>query len=614
MSLVRVTGIAALLGILTLPVVGQTADELFDSQQLHEVRLAMTASDWQALHENYLADTFYPCRFEWNGYVLDKIGIRSRGSQSRSPIKPSIGLDFSKYASTQRFAGLKTLVMRNLNQDASMMHEYLAEKLFAKLGLPHSREAYAKLFVNGEYAGVYLMVEPIDARLVKVRLGEDTGWLYDMQNLEFVWRFEYLGPELEKYIPGLFDPKTNSSAPDAEGVREMIRVVNEVHDNDFYTTVSRYIDLEAVVAHAAAETATSNWDGVLGINGMRNFYLYRWRDDKRALFLAWDMDGAFSDIQWPLFAHAEKNVLLRRALQVPALRQRYIEFLDAAAHAMAEGDWMYRELARVYQLIQPWVYADPYKLCRTGEGIGRCTDAMFEAEVQHLVQFAYARPEFLWSTLRGEPLHDPDAPDLHPGAVVTLTSELPRLAPGSLANLKTPLNVSGPIHATAMPLPDELGGVWLETEKGAAKLIEVCPAGITFVVPAELECGPQTLRVWQNGHVSNTIAVELRPTATVIFAATHADGSAVCAEWPAGPGEWIVLYATGVWRGEKPAITARIGAAEAKVVWAGEAPGFAGLQQLVIEAPADLPPGVTATLQVLVDGETGSGFALPVRR
>lgn len=603
---------------LLAPLAAQTADELLNRQVLHEIRLTMLPADWQALHDNYLEDTTYPCAFSWNGYTLDKIGIKSRGSQSRSPIKPSIGLDFSKYTSSLRFAGLKTLVLRNLNQDASMMHEFLSEAFYDRMGLPHSRVAFARLYVNGNYAGVYLMVEPIDARFVKVRLGEDTGYLYSVQNLDFAWRFEYLGSNLTDYVPGLLDPKTNTADPDAAGIEEMIRQINQVHDNDFVSTVNRYVDLDALVAHAAVENAVANWDGLLGVNGVRNLYLYRWAASRRTVFFGWDMDGAFFDAGWPLFTEANKNVLLRRALQVPDLRRKYIETLDAAAHALSSDDWLYREIAAAYALIREANYADPFKLCRTGQGISPCTNQMFEDDVAHLLQFAYVRPAFIWKELAAELSHDAAAPDLRPGQAIELSSESPALVPESLAMLRTPVAVSGPFYASGYPLPTDLAGVRVETAAGLAQLLQVCETGITFVVPALLPCGPQLLRVIQNGHVSNALVVDLRPTAAVVFGATHADGSLVTHESPAVPGEWIVLYATGVWPGQIPAapatLTIQVSSALAKRIWAGQAPGLIGMQQIVFEMPEIPAMADTAPLVLLVDGEGGKSFPLPVRR
>lgn len=606
---------AVLAGAVVWP---QTAEEFFDRRTLQEIRIQMDPKDWQQIHDRYLEDVYYRCSFRWNDYEVNAVGIRSRGSQSRSPIKPSIGLDFGRYNSAQRFAGMKTLVMRNLNQDASMMHEYLAEALLARMGLPHSREAFARLYVNGEYVGVYLLVEPIDARFLSVRLGEDSGYLYSMQNLDFAYRFEYLGDDPKLYVPGLFDPKTNATAPDAEGIREMIRLINETAPSDYAAVVGRVIDLPETVMHAAAETALANWDGVLGANGMRNFYFYRWRDDGRAIFFAWDLDGAFFDSRWPLYEHAMKNNLIRRALDDPALMRRYREGLDLAAHAMADGGWLESEIRMVYSLIRESVYADRFKLCRMPDGIGPCPDAMFEAEVRQLRDFAGARPAFIWEKEAANYHHEPGSPDLRPEAVVAAGDGRPVLVPVSVARVKANLALSGRVANTGYPLPIELGGIRVETPAGPAELVEVSGEGATFITPARMPCGSQELRITENGVVSNMIMVDIRPSAPAVLGVTHADGEILSLSWPAGAAEILSVYATGVWRGDRAPVSEKltvfVGSQPANISWVGPAPGLTGIQQINIELPAELPAGETAELIVGNDGEVSRAYVIPVRR
>ena len=77
-------------------------------------------------------------------------------------------------------------------------------KVFARAGLPATREAHARLFVNDEFAGVYVIVEPIDRTFITRVFGEaegnveSGGYLYEY-NWVREYGFEYLGPSLEAY-------------------------------------------------------------------------------------------------------------------------------------------------------------------------------------------------------------------------------------------------------------------------------------------------------------------------------------------------------------------------------------------------------------------------------
>ena len=94
---------------------------------------------------------------------------------------------------------------------------------YARLGIPAPRETHVRLYVRGEYIGLYALVESVDKEfLARVygAIGEDTqndGWLY-----EFVWqedwRFTDLGTDLAA-IKLRFDATTHESKSDEEKYR-----------------------------------------------------------------------------------------------------------------------------------------------------------------------------------------------------------------------------------------------------------------------------------------------------------------------------------------------------------------------------------------------------------
>src|SRR4051812_1633950 len=72
----------------------ETATDLFSDLYLHDIYLEMRPGDWQALRDNYLQDTKYEAAFTWNTVHFAKVSVRSRGSSSRDPVKPSLKIDF----------------------------------------------------------------------------------------------------------------------------------------------------------------------------------------------------------------------------------------------------------------------------------------------------------------------------------------------------------------------------------------------------------------------------------------------------------------------------------------------------------------------------------------
>ena len=168
------------------------------SQDLQRVDLFLHSADWLKLRAEFQTNTYYPADLTLNGQTVRNIGIRSRGRGSRSSNKPGLRVDFDRYTTAQRFLGLKSFVLDNVTQDASGVHEAVAMAFYARLGIPAPRTIHTRLYVNNEYAGLYVIVESVDKEMlarVFGAIGEDTqndGYLYEFKWMDD-WKFGYLG-------------------------------------------------------------------------------------------------------------------------------------------------------------------------------------------------------------------------------------------------------------------------------------------------------------------------------------------------------------------------------------------------------------------------------------
>src|SRR2546427_3292096 len=265
----------------------QTQDDLFNGDILHEIRLYMAPQDLdtfkqtnfecrgqelQALKGDVISPLprvicWFPVEFHWkfNGkdITLPEIGIESHGKGSRSNIKPSFKLDFSRYESRLNFLGLKYLVLRANTQDASQMHERVSMTFFRRLGIPAPREAHTRLYINDQYAGVYTIVEYVDPIFLQKNLGEGGGYLYSYE-WTFPWVFNDLGPDSSKYSPIPFKPENNLTHFDPSPIPYMVKAINESPDAQFSAAVSQYIDLNALFREIAAEEFIAEQDGIVG--------------------------------------------------------------------------------------------------------------------------------------------------------------------------------------------------------------------------------------------------------------------------------------------------------------------------------------------------------------
>ena len=379
----RVIVALAGLAVMTGRADAQTSADLFDDSRLHTMEVVLHSRDWSDLRENFRSNDRYPCDIIWNGLRMRNVAVRSRGGGSRSGSKPGLDLSFDYYASQQRFLGLRGLVLDNLVTDPSMIREATAMALMRRLGIAAPREAPTRLFVNGAFAGVYMIVEPIDTVFTERRF-DQSGLLF-----EYRWTRPFFatfpGDSLDAYAT-LFESRNlglHSMVELYAPMRELFRIINEAPDGSI-DQVDRYLDVNGLLRTLGASTFMAEWDGFLGYDGMNNFYVFRVGEQARVL--PWDRDQSFHAANYPLLAGADQNVLMRRLLQDPAQRATYVAAVsEAMATATADG-WLEREFQRQYALIHDAALADPLKLG---------TNEEFEAAYAELVAFARTRPGFV---------------------------------------------------------------------------------------------------------------------------------------------------------------------------------------------------------------------------
>jgi spore coat protein CotH len=399
---------AALLasGVWTAVAKAQTQKDFFDDEQIQDVRLTLSLRDWETLKARPFEDTYYTADLRWRGITVRNVGIRSRGFGTRNGIKPGLRVDINRYLADQEFLGLKSFVLDNTYTDPSLLHESVAMKLFARMDVPAPREAHARLFVNDEYVGVYVVVESVDRAFVARAFGpaegevEDGGYLF-----EYRWTrpyaFQYLGPALESYA-ALFvaqTRETDSMVSLFGPLEEMIRTVNESPAHRFTSEVGRLVDLPAFIRYLAVQTFLAEIDGFVGNWGMNNFYLYRFRAARPMQLIPWDADHSFWSPDESLASRLDTNVLTRRLAEDPVL---YSLFLDAltrcAALAAAPDDadspgWLEHEITRQARLIEGAVAADP---------VFPFSVEQFTNDIERLRLFARRRPAFVRCAVDGE--------------------------------------------------------------------------------------------------------------------------------------------------------------------------------------------------------------------
>jgi uncharacterized protein (TIGR03437 family) len=198
------------------------------------------------------------------------------------------------------------------------------------------------------------------------------------------------------------------------------------------------------------------------------------------------------------------------------------------------------------------------------------------------------------------------------------------LAPGALATIYG-TNLSRAERALTDSdirngwLPTVLPNTYVRVVVGGltAPLLYVSPGQLNFQIPSDLGAGETDVTVVLESRAGAKARIRLAESGPALFhmdpefaiAAHASDGSPVTRQAPAQGGEIIVLYATGLGKTRPPLATGQIATGAAtlvkssdfrvwldemelprgNVLYAGAAPGFAGVYQVNLRLPQSIP-------------------------
>ena len=287
-----------------------TGNLVFNDTILHEIRIQFNYDTWFDTLEHDFTINFtdtgnlYPerefvCNMNFDNIQMDSIGMREKGNFSNisAPYATSNGLKkpfklvFDSFKK-QKFDNLKEVNLNNSTDDPSFVREELMYKLIRDQGIPACRTAYAKLYVNDVYWGVYELVEDVDKTFLKDQFGaaNNGGNLYKTNRSAGV-DLSWLGTDPKPYQTQGLDMKISDSLKSWDKFLHFVDVVNHTPRGNLEEELPKVFDVESFLHILAVEVLCYSWDSYWG-NG-NNFYLYE-HPDGRIRWIPWDFNESFT--------------------------------------------------------------------------------------------------------------------------------------------------------------------------------------------------------------------------------------------------------------------------------------------------------------------------------
>ncbi|MBN2531203.1 MAG: CotH kinase family protein [Deltaproteobacteria bacterium] len=202
----------------------------------------------------------------------------------------SLKIDLDRFGDNRRLDGLKKINLHSMSSDPSKLRERLGYSLFRDMDIVAPRMAHARVYINGEYHGLFAVVEQIDGRFTANRFLESgDGNLY-----KEVWPSEFeSNADVKKAL------KTNDDE-DIMDVSDFIDFQADVLSSDetnFESNMAPYLDFDYLARYFVVDRAINNFDGPLlfwlpgeyrPIN--HNYYWYHNSEDGKFVLIPWDLD------------------------------------------------------------------------------------------------------------------------------------------------------------------------------------------------------------------------------------------------------------------------------------------------------------------------------------
>ena len=261
------------------------SDHVYDGSVVRHYEVELAEADWDELQRFPVREMYAPAVLRFEGETYETVGLRFKGFRGslyncfhccsatdtraecpeqqcydedgviaeNSCSRLNLKISFRKFGDVE-FHGLRKLNFHAMNSDPSHMRERVAYSIFQDFDVPAPRTAHATLTVNGEFLGLFTLVEQVDRAFAQRRFDDGgRGNIYKER-----W-------PLASEDPAYFDSGRRSVGSGPEGVEAMVEFASALRDAepDGYAAVLRqYTDYDLLMRHIAVDRMINHFDGI----------------------------------------------------------------------------------------------------------------------------------------------------------------------------------------------------------------------------------------------------------------------------------------------------------------------------------------------------------------
>lgn len=289
---------------------------------------------WEALHADVQADVEVDAQL-CRGGKLEWVELELQGTSGRTRDKKSFKIKFTEDHELAQVGfeadaheSIDKVYLKAVWIDQSMIREALAFDMWREMGHQAPRTGFANLRINGNYWGLYSVVEPVDKDYLRRNGYPEGGHLYKGTRKHGGYADFAPGRDLDL----AFEDKSSDGAASRADLEQLARTLQRtpLEQAAFERQIDPIFPLDDYMDRMIWVSLTRNGDAVA-----QNFYLYNALREERDdwSLIVWDSDLCMGS-SWrnrDAVVPADVSLLLdggnyfgRRLTSVAGLRERYI--------------------------------------------------------------------------------------------------------------------------------------------------------------------------------------------------------------------------------------------------------------------------------------------------
>lgn len=391
-------------------------ESVFTNDTIHEIRINFpTPKSWDTLlvhyekfHENEIADTnFVLAVIRIDGVLIDSVGVKMKSNFSftipsgKKPLK----LDFNAFKKKQYFDGLRALNLSNEFPDPSMLRNTLVYKIFRDAGIIAPRTAFAKVYIDDIYKGLYVMIEQIDKSYISRHFDFTGGELVKPSSTSIFYE-----PLDTEHFKSNYIIKIKNIPATWDHLFDLAKRINTTTADVYYDSLKNIFDFPSYISVFASDIIFNNWDSYFY---GQNYYLYRDSCENKYYFLPWDYNISMNNYSvsggdYPILpagynSSAFQLPLPSKIIANPYLRKKYLQEL-CRINSLMNADSLSPFIHKMHNMIRGALKEDPGKIFtmeQYEQSLNRRT-GISEIEFEGLISFIRYRHKMVDDMLKAE--------------------------------------------------------------------------------------------------------------------------------------------------------------------------------------------------------------------